>query len=68
MSRVSRLLDVVVSNDRVTETVRMIDCTVIRAHHSPPARGGGLRDRVSGAREMGLRPEFISAPTACASR
>ena len=48
----------------VGETVQMIDSTVIRAHHCAAGARGGLRDRVSGAREVGFRPKFISAPTA----
>jgi len=50
------------------ETVQMIDGTVIRAHQcAAGARGEGLRDRVSGAREVGFRPKFISAPMEPAS-
>ena len=58
------LLDVLNDTEGVGETVQMIDSTVIRAHHCAAGARGGLRDRVSGAREVASRPKFISAPTA----
>ncbi len=61
------LLEVLNDTEGVGETVQMIDSTVIRAHHCAAGARGGLRDRVSGAREVGFRPKFISAPTAPAS-
>ena len=47
----------------VGETVQMIDSTIIRAHHCAAGAKGGLRDRVSGAREVASRQRFISART-----
>jgi transposase len=47
----------------VGETVQMIDSTIIRAHHCAAGAKGGLRDRVSGAREVASRQRFISAQT-----
>lgn len=58
------LLEVLNDTEGVGETVQMIDSTVIRAHHCAAGARGGLRDRVSGARAVGFRPKFISAPTA----
>ena len=47
----------------IGETVQMIDSTIIRAHHCAAGAKGGLRDRVSGAREVASRQRFISAQT-----
>ena len=58
------LREVLTDTEGVGETVQMTDSTVTGAHHCPAGARGGLRDRVSGAREVGFRPKFISAPTA----
>lgn len=57
------LLEVLNDTEGGGETVHMIDSTVIRAHHCAAGARGGLRERVSGARKVGFRPKFISAPT-----
>ena len=47
----------------IGESVQMIDSTIIRAHHCAAGAKGGLRDRVSGAREVASRQRSISART-----
>ena len=57
------LLEVLNDIKDIGETVQMIDSTIIRAHHCAAGAKGGLRDRVSGAREVASRQRFISAQT-----
>ncbi len=47
----------------VPDALQMIDSTVVRAHHQAAGAKGGLRDRVSGAQEVGSRPRSTSAST-----
>jgi len=43
----------------VPDALRMIDSTVIRAHHQAAGAGGGPRDRVRAAREVASPPRSI---------
>lgn len=51
----------------VPDALQMIDSTVIRAHHQAAGAKGGLRNRVSAAREVALRPRSTSSSTRLAS-
>ena len=48
----------------VSDALRMIDSTVVRAHHQASGAKGGFRDRVSAVREVASRPRSTSASTA----
>ena len=61
------LLEALNDTEGVGETVQMVDSTIIRAHQCAAGARGGLKFKVLGAREVALRPRFISAPTPKAS-
>jgi len=54
-------MDALNQSGAVPDALQMIDSTVIRAHHQAAGAKGGLRDRVSAAREVASRPRSISA-------
>jgi len=43
----------------VPDALQMIDSTVVRAHHQAAGAKGGLRAKVSAAREVASRPRSI---------
>jgi hypothetical protein len=47
----------------VPDALRMIDSTVVRAHHQAAGAKGGLRDRVSAVRAVASRPRSTSGST-----
>lgn len=63
-----QIMDALNENGAAPDAMQMVDRTVIRANHQAAGAKGGLRDRVSGAQEVALRPKFISAQTRLACR
>jgi transposase len=57
------IMDVLNQSGTVPDALQMIDSTVIRAHHQAAGAKGGLRDRVSAAREVASRPRSTSSST-----
>jgi transposase len=58
-----QILEALSESRLVPDALQMIDSTVVRAHHQAAGAKGGLRDRVSAAREVASRPRSICAST-----
>lgn len=54
-----KILEALNESRIVPDALQMIDSTVVRAHHQAAGAKGGLRDRVSAAREVASRPRSI---------
>ena len=58
-----QILEALSESRLVPDALQMIDSTVVRAHHQAAGAKGGLRDRVSAAREVASRARSICAST-----
>ena len=56
-----QIMDALNESGAVQHALQMIDSTVVRAHHQAAGAKGGLRDRVSAAQEVALRPRSTSS-------
>ena len=54
-----QILDALNESRIVPDALQMIDSTVVRAHHQAAGAKGGLRGKVSAAREVASRPRSI---------
>ena len=57
------LLEALNDTEAVSDSLQMIDSTIIRAHHCAAGARGGLRKRVLDARKVASRPKYTFAPT-----
>ena len=54
-----QILDALNESRIVPDALQMIDSTVVRTHHQAAGAKGGLRAKVSAAREVASRPRSI---------
>ena len=57
------LLEALNDTEAVSDSLQMIDSTIIRAHRCAAGARGGLRKRVLDARKVASRPKYTFAPT-----
>lgn len=54
------LMETLAETGIVSDTVQMVDSTIVRAHHCAAGAKGGLADMVWAAREVASRPRSMS--------